>query len=210
MRTGALTGPIAVALSRRLDPELTADHLARLPTSLQRDDCYARADFQAAMAKPDRELVYFYCHGDRKQLAALEGPSPVLEIGDGEYIATGDIVAWASIEGGWPPEHWQATKPLIFINGCHTAEVTPVQAADFVKAFMGAGAAGVVGTEIMLDQPVASEAAEELLATLLGDGSTVGSALQTMRRTLLAKGNVMGLAYTAYCSASLALRCNGS
>ena len=206
-RDGALTGPFAVVVSRRLDAKQTDAHLAQLPQSPRHDVYDTVPGLKGAMDEPERELVYFYCHGGHLKLAAFEAPSPVLEIGKGQFVATGDINAWASPEGGWAPEHWEAVKPLIVINGCHTTDVSPARAADFVASFMGAGAAGVVGTEVMMDQPVASEAGAALVRSIVVEGASVGGALQAMRRELLAKGNVMGLAYTAYCSASLTLRC---
>jgi len=51
---------------------------------------------------------------------------------------------------------------------------------------------------------VASEAAE-LFLKYFGQLQPVGQALQKMRMEFLAKGNLLGLAYTAYCSADLIL-----
>ena len=139
--------------------------------------------------------MYFYCHGRRKATAAYSEVTPLLEIGHEHFVATGDIAAWASAEGGWSEDHWTATQPIVFINGCHTVEASPAQPADFVAAFMGVGASGVIGTEVMLDPPIASEAAENFLRALLAGSSTistVGDALREMRWQLLAKGNVMG------------------
>ena len=46
-----------------------------------------------------------------------------------------------------------------------------------------------------------------VVGTILAPGKrTVGAALRSMRLGLLGKGNLMGLAYTAYCSADLCLR----
>jgi hypothetical protein len=73
-------------------------------------------------------------------------------------------------------------------------------------AFVGSRAAGVIGTEVSMHQQVANEAAQELLRGMRADRATVGRALQQMRRALLAKGNVMGLAYNAYCSEGLSLQ----
>ena len=90
----------------------------------------------------------------------------------------------------------------MFINGCHTAEITPRTLVQFVDAFADVYAAGVIGTETTIHQQVANEMAEEFWRRLRG-GATVGRALQDGRMRLLRKGNVMGLAYTAYCSVDL-------
>jgi hypothetical protein len=68
-----------------------------------------------------------------------------------------------------------------------------------------AGAAGVVGTEITIDQGVASWAMELFLAAVT-NGATVGMALRQARWAMLRRGNLMGFAYTPYCLASLTLR----
>lgn len=65
-------------------------------------------------------------------------------------------------------------------------------------------AAGVVGTELTLHQAVAGEAGLDLLLAFR-EQRTMGEAMQRMRRSLVAKGNLMGLAYTLYCSAALRL-----
>jgi hypothetical protein len=90
----------------------------------------------------------------------------------------------------------------VFINGCHTAEITPRTLVQFVDAFAGVFAAGVIGTETTVHQRVANEMAEEFWRRLRG-GDTVGSALQAARVRLLHRGNLMGLAYTAYCALGL-------
>jgi hypothetical protein len=92
----------------------------------------------------------------------------------------------------------------VFINGCHTAELTPDALVSFVDIFSGLRAAGVIGTEVTLHQQIANEAAKHFLGSFLV-GKPVGEALRIMRAQFLKKGNLMGLAYTPYCSASLKL-----
>jgi len=197
-----------VALSPSLDARLTAAHLERVEAELasftvtQTD---TRAELAQELARPALPLVYFYCHGLRDPVAGAEG-TPSLEVGDGERLVPGDLGAW--FEEVWPDDHWKATPPLVVINGCHTAEITPRSLVQFVDAFAGVYAAGVVGTEVTLHQQVAGEAAEELWRQLAA-GATVGGALRSMRLRLLRKGNVMGLAYTAYCSADLTVKLEG-
>jgi hypothetical protein len=76
---------------------------------------------------------------------------------------------------------------------------------NFVSTFVGARASGVIGTEISIDQRVASPAMSSFLE-LFERGESAGHALRSMRWKLLMLGNVMGLSYTPYCSASLRLR----
>ncbi|WP_407111809.1 hypothetical protein ACE1N8_32530 (plasmid) [Streptomyces sp. DSM 116494] len=95
--------------------------------------------------------------------------------------------------------------PVVFLNGCHTLDTDPASWLTFVEAFSAFSAAGVVGTEIMIEQGMANEIGERFWERLLA-GEAVGPALHKVRMTMLRKNNVLGLAYTAYCSAELRLR----
>jgi hypothetical protein len=58
-------------------------------------------------------------------------------------------------------------------------------------------AAGVIGTEITLFEPLAAPFAEECLRRFLG-GTEIGEAVHGTRLALLAKGNPLGLAYVPF------------
>jgi hypothetical protein len=96
------------------------------------------------------------------------------------------------------------SNPLVFVNGCHTAELTPEGLVNFVDTFAGLYSSGVIGTEVTVHQLLANEAGTAFLRRFVED-ATVGEALCEMRTHLLSKGNLMGLAYTAYCLAGLRL-----
>jgi hypothetical protein len=191
---------VVVALSLHLDKELTASHLGRLAPVLQCDSLERVRD---ALAR-EIEIAYFYVHGRRVPIAGAEGRMAGLEIGEGETFEPAHLAAWR-LAKIWPPGHWRETSPLVFINGCHTVEITPESLLNFVDSFMAANAAGVIGTEITLEQKLAGEAAELFFEHFRGNLS-VGEALRRMRIQLLKKGNLLGLAYSAYCSADLRLK----
>ena len=62
-------------------------------------------------------------HGRREVLAGATEPIPYLVVGRDEKIRPDDIIAWE--QSGWPEDHWRDTSPLVFINGCHTTDITP-------------------------------------------------------------------------------------
>ncbi len=196
---------ILVALSDELDAGLRDAHLDVLARQLRRfrfHRCHCRNDIRDALARLDPEVVYFYCHGCSRPLPGGTGTAPTLGVGTGETIAPPDLTTWSF---RWPPAHWEATAPLVFINGCHTADTTPQTLVNFVDTFSAAlHAAGVIGTEITLHQRIANEIAETMLDAFQR-GVTVGRALRAARTRLLRKGNLLGLVYTAYCSADLKL-----
>ncbi|RZU18006.1 CHAT domain-containing protein [Streptomyces sp. BK239] len=191
---------MTVALSTALDFDETERHVTdlhrrfggRLTDHTARDTL-----FDALVDAPD--CLYFYCHGREPEKGRAPGHS-VLEIGKSDWIGPQDLAAldthWAS---------WRDASPLVFLNGCHTVDSGPATWHSYADAFTDLHASGVVGTEISVAQTLASEVAELFWQSLL-DGRSVGSALHSARAALLKKNNLLGLAYTAYCSGSLTLR----
>jgi hypothetical protein len=113
-----------------------------------------------------------------------------------------DITAWS--DELWGEDHWRITSPLVFINGCHTAELSPELLTNFVDTFSMVRAGGVIGTEIAVDQALAAEVAETFFRSFARN-ETVGKAIRLTRLELLRKGNLLGLCYTPYCLAELRL-----
>ncbi|MBE4740502.1 hypothetical protein [Streptomyces caniscabiei] len=156
----------------------------------------------AALTDSDLQVVEFYCHGKGNSARHW------LEVGSGEQIHPEQITTWSLVD--WAPpngpdRHWETTTPVVLLNGCHTVELTPQSPVNFVDTFVSAHASGVIGTEITLHQSLAGEAAEHMLRHFGGGRVGMGEVVRRMRHDLLAKGNLLGLTYTAYCSAELRL-----
>lgn len=154
---------------------------------------------------PASSVVYILCHGEYDDV----DKQPYLSIGQRE--GGGNYRLYPTQVSGWrdtkrPPnlKDWRTRRPLIFINGCHTVNLTPGQLLEFVSAFAYAGASGVLGTEVSLEPRVAFAVARRLVE-LLGQQVGVGEAIYTIRWELANKGNLLGLAYTPYCLADLHL-----
>jgi hypothetical protein len=146
-------------------------------------------------------FAYVFCHGkyddSRKE--------PFLGIGPDDAkaqhrIYPTTVLGWARTSS-W--ETWDSQHPLIFINGCHTCDLTPGQVLQFVSAFGFAGASGVLGTEIPVRFFLATYAGKRLFEWL-AQGMNVGEAFRRLRWDLANKGNLLGLAYVPYCLADLA------
>ncbi|MGW1638578.1 hypothetical protein [Streptomyces lavendulae] len=199
---------VGQTLDKQLELGAISAHLTRIKRDLQvqvAEPQTSSVGFGAALAAPELQFVYLFCHGLRE---SQRDPciGPVVEIGVHDEISTHQIATWD--ETLWTPrqEHWRSAAPLVVINGCQTAEISPAALVSFVDAFTHASSAGVIGTEVMLHQKVAAEAAERFFGHFGGpDGLDAGEAIRRMRLDLLGKGNVMGLAYTPYCSAELRL-----
>jgi hypothetical protein len=197
------------------DPELTEDtvtsHLNRLRVSsagahVNQPSLGSTAQLVEALTPESMDVVYFYCHSGYVTGHPDAPTSRYLKLG-AFSIQPLDVARWARgwYRAGLNP-HWPSRRPLIILNGCHTAEYTSGTLNSFATSFVqSANAAGVVGTEITLEQGFAAWAGEELLG-LLASGLSVGQALHRLRWNLLRRGNVLGLAYTPFCLANLTLR----
>jgi hypothetical protein len=205
----------AVIHSLQLDAAMTRSHLTALHTLLLQakfhpEVCTDRATVQAAWNSDVLPLIYFYCHGKTVTVGHYQLPAPVLEIGQDVLLGSGDFAAWAEAKVWTDPQKWVAVPPLVFINGCNTAALSPENVVTFVDAFAGIHAAGVIGTEISVAQPTAGEFARNFFSYFTDRSAAgpqpAGKALYMARIDLLAKGNVCGLVYTAFCSMDLVLQ----
>lgn len=189
-----------VLLVRSHDPELQqADAHIRSLRELVGDDRCVVADTRAQalgeLGAPGRHLVYFYCHGGLD-----DDGNPCLHVGPpgDPAIAADNLLAFHI--------RWDAPQPLVVINGCHTVDVEPERAIDLVGAFLDtAGAAGVVGTEITVFEPLATAFAQLVVPAFL-QGVPLGAAIRRARVELLAsQHNPLGLVYIPFALSSLAL-----
>lgn len=139
------------------------------------------------MKKTQAHLVYFYCHG------GFANNIPFLSVGtpDSDWLTTSNIFNKRI--------RWKGTRPLVFINGCHTTALTPEVALDFVTTFVAtSNAAGVVGTEITIFEPIAVAFAEECFRLFLTERKTLGESVRLARLKMLQDGNPLGLVYVPY------------
>ncbi|WP_310725888.1 CHAT domain-containing protein [Streptomyces sp. N2A] len=196
---------LLAAVGDSLNEHLTIMHFDRLRQGPPRCQLATATgpEVADALAPEAMDIVYFYCHCGYDVRTETAAADRYLDLG-GIRMEPLDIGMWARTV--WDDPHWPRRRPLVVLNGCHTTETTSGTLNSFVPAFtLLAGASGVLGTEVTLEQGLASWAMEELLSRLLG-GATAGEALHGTRWAMLRRGNVMGLAYTAYCLANLTLR----
>lgn len=153
-----------------------------------------REESLALMKKTESQVVYFYCHG------GLSGTKPFLSVGP----PTGPRINQDNLRN--EKIRWRKVRPLVFINGCHTTALTPEHAISFVAGFVeNAHAAGVIGTEITIYEPIAVSFAEACLYRFLIERETIGEAVRGARLKMLKEGNPLGLVYIPYVMAGLKL-----
>lgn len=147
--------------------------------------------------KQSPHIVYFYCHG------GLARNMPYLQVGptDGKGLILPSNLGSKGIR-------WERPQPLVFINGCHTTAVSPLQALQFISPLVTySRGAGVIGTEITIFEELATAFAEECLRRFLANES-IGQAIRNARLRLLADGNPLGLVYIPFVMSGLKLQYN--
>jgi hypothetical protein len=150
----------------------------------------------------DLPFVYFYCHGVRLNDA---DPNTSLGVGKNEIITTSDFTGWTK---RWYSSLnkliWDAVRPLVFINACHSLAIEPETLVSYLQAFVSRGrAAGVIGTEVQVEQNMAMAVAESFVARWMSGEQSVEETLRAIRIDYLKQGNLFGLVYTPYCWSEL-------
>lgn len=190
-----VTGQPGIAANVYTDFTLLGEHQARLQTMpIGWELADSRDGALDLLKRTEAQAVYFYCHGGMvKDLPFLQvGPK-----GDARLVANNILNKRI---------RWRRVRPLIFINGCHTTALSPEAALDFVSTFVGiAHAAGVIGTEIAIFEPLAVSFAETFFKFFLADKMRVGEAIRLARLKLLQEWNPLGLVYIPYVLPSLKL-----
>jgi hypothetical protein len=181
---------MVMAISRKLDYSTKhyteVSTLKRYKVKLEQNKSEV---LSALKASPSPDLIYFYCHGGKEKGKGF------LSVGDNEHLWVNDLVGE---ELSWPSSH-----PLVFINGCRTAELLPDDLLDFVNTFTWCQASGVIGTEISIPESLAQEFAIGIFKSLASPTVSLGESISAQRLLLLAKYNLLGLAYTPYCHSAL-------
>lgn len=160
----------------RLTEGSTADHLVR--------------DALAAGA-PD-QVLYLFCHAT----ASDQDPDDARLILTGsESVSLGDLWVHA------PREDQLAGRPLVFLNACESAELSPSFYDGFVPYFLTKGARGVIGTECKIPGLFAGEWAKAFFDELFA-GRPLGEAVLELRRRFLTDhNNPFGLLYGVHADA---------
>jgi len=139
------------------------------------------------------QVLYFYCHAVSKSLAEGGGPdASTLVLSGDERLVLGDLYIDAPSKKGLPG------APLVFINACESAELSPLFYDGFVPYFMAKGARGVIGTECETPALFAAEWARCFFDRFLA-GEPLGQVFLDLRREFYYEhNNLLGLLYALY------------
>jgi hypothetical protein len=97
-----------------------------------------------------------------------------------------------------------SSNPLVILNMCESAQVTPSLSDSFVHFFLDRGATAVIGTECPMTIQFAHPFAEMLLTNILRGGDPLGIVMLYTRRHFMELKNPLGLAYSLFGSATTA------
>lgn len=93
--------------------------------------------------------------------------------------------------------HTLAGRPIVILNMCESAQVTPSLSFSFIHFFLTRGARAVVGTECSMRPLYADYVGRQMIQALL-QGDSVGTALLSIRQESVRRKNPLGLAYNVF------------
>lgn len=153
------------------------------------------AALESAEQTPD-QVMYFYCHAETYSLTEGQGP-------DASYVLLtgGPPLTLGQLELDAGAGRSLAGQPLVFLNACQSAELSPLFYENFVGYFMAKGARGVIGTECDTPALFAKEWALRFFKRFLA-GEPLGEAALALRSEFAqAERNLLGLVYALYIDA---------
>lgn len=143
---------------------------------------------------PD-QIAYFYCHALSASLAQGGAQASVLQLAKGDSVTLKDFMLRA------PNDIRLDSAPLVFINACESAELSPLFYNGFMPYFVDKGARGLIGTECSVPGLFAMDWAQKFFDQFLA-GKPLGQIFLDLRRDYFFNHrNILGLLYAVYCDA---------
>jgi hypothetical protein len=164
---------------------------ARLVVSTRK----TRDEVTAALSDPSTpdQVVYFYCHAASRDVGEQGGVNESALVLSGEGRLT-----LKELKLSAPTDDALPNAPLVFINACESAQLSPLVYDGFVTYFMDKGARGVIGTEVETPALFAVEWARLFFDKFL-KGEPLGQITLDLSQQFLKKyNNPMGLLYSLY------------
>jgi CHAT domain len=140
--------------------------------------------------------VYFYGHAKSADLDDTNGP-------DGASLEVNErTISLQELKDSAPTARKLRGSPLVFINACESAELSPLFYRGFMPYFTQRGARGLIGTECEIPALFAKQWARRFFEEFLAGGRSLGQLMLDLRREFYYRhNNLLGLAYALYCDA---------
>lgn len=154
------------------------------------------AGVKKALADPQLadQVIYLYCHAVSNSAGEGVGKSALLFEGK-KKLTLNALRAAAAIDA--PPYRG---APLVVINACQSAELSPLFYDGFVPHLTSRGARGVIGTECDTPAIFGASWGKAFFRDFL-EGGELGEVMLALRRKFLEeKNNLLGLLYAVHCN----------
>jgi hypothetical protein len=141
------------------------------------------------------QIIYLYCH------AAAAGMTGTGDPLDSRLELSDQSVTLAELRQRSPMSSKLAGHPLVFINACESAELSPRFYEGFAPYLIAKGSRGVIGTECRMPALFAADWAQAFFERMLA-GMPLGQTMHELRQHYLRDhNNPLGLVYAMHCSA---------
>ncbi|MBI4671361.1 MAG: CHAT domain-containing protein [Chloroflexi bacterium] len=156
-----------------------------------------------ANAKTPDQITYFYCHAVSRALGEVDPKTHKKYTPDDSMLQFGanQAVTFKDFRLRAPNSIRLDAAPLIFLNACESAELSPVLYNGFMPYFVDKGARGMIGAECPVPAFFAADWAQKFFDRFLR-GQPLGEIFLEMRRDYFYNHrNILGLLYAVYCNA---------
>lgn len=168
----------------------------------------ARDEFLDLLSRSEGvpQIIYFYGHAVSRQPGEKDAATGIeYGLGDSYLSINAETVTLdeMNLYAGLDLDRFDSA-PLVVLNACESAELSPELYNGLVPYLIGRGARGVIGTEVLMPAFFAAEFAPALLRRFVAGNIRLGDLLRDMRREYLRdKCNVLPLIYALYSNAEL-------
>jgi len=163
------------------------------------------SDVLNALANPKTpdQITYFYCHAVSRTLGEVDPKTNKRYTPDDSMLQFGanQSVTFRDFRLRAPNSIRLDSAPLVFLNACESAELSPLLYNGFMPYFVDKGARGMIGTECPVPALFAADWAGKFFDRFL-QGEALGDIFLKLRRDYFYNHrNILGLLYAVYCNA---------
>lgn len=152
----------------------------------QSADCDAMREV-LLLARSDAAVIYVYCHGSGAQ--PQRGAVEALQL-DFDCEINPDAVV-----GDRRYPH----APVLILNACHSGQTSPLLFTNFLSAFRGQDALGIIATSFYVPQVFGAKFGAELVQACLERSLPLAENVRRLRQRYARAGNPAPLFYSVQC-----------
>lgn len=162
---------------------------------IARDNTIALLRAMSTTQATTDEVVYSYCHATSADLSDGDPDRSTLVFSPNDKLTLG------ALKQSTPYTRLLPGEPLVFINACESAELSPLFYDGFVPYFLVKGARGVIGTECEIPAIFTHEWVKAFFERFLA-GESLGSVVLSLHKKFQERGNnILDLLYALYVDA---------